>query len=106
MIFVSNNLIESVSGYNTNSNNDGNGLENSDLDLEWVNKMSDHFLVVWNINQDIKDDTIINETWRLNSENWEQYRHLLESLLHCVTEQNVENGEINESKISYNGSKI
>ena len=36
------------------------------------------------MNQDIKDDLIIHETWSSTSENWEQSSHLLQSLLYTI----------------------
>ena len=50
--------------------------------MEVVSKMV--ILVVWNMNQDIKDDLIVHETWSSNSENWEQSSHLLQSLLYTI----------------------
>ena len=96
LIFVSTNLYDKVSGYDISSNNDGNGLENSELDIQWVNDMSDHFLVKWNINKKINDDDSVNETWRLNSKNWSEYTYLLESLIYFIDENCIKDKDIND----------
>ena len=72
--------VKQCTDFNTNTRNvyDGSdsGIDtiNSELDLVWVTNMSDHFLLSWNINnQDLKN-VKLKETWRLNSEKWDEYR--------------------------------
>ena len=89
LIFVSKNLQQMVSGYTTNSENDGNDLINSNFDIEWVNNFSDHFMVKWNINKKINDDDKISETWRLNSNHWNEFEFLLESMITCITDDKI-----------------
>ena len=80
LVLISSSLLKQCTDFDTNSNNvyDGslNGCDtiNSELDLEWITNISDHFLVSWNMNNEIKDKIVLKETWRLNSEKWEEYR--------------------------------
>ena len=66
--------------FDTNSNNVYDGSDhgcdtiNSELDLEWVSSMTDHFLISWNMNNEIKEKITLKDTWRLNSDKWDAYR--------------------------------
>ena len=84
--FISQDLISMCNEWNTNSYNTFNGdindenIANCEMDSDWVANMSDHFAMIWKINCKCMDENK-RLTWRLNSNNWDDYREKLESYM-------------------------
>ena len=95
LVLVSKSLEIDVNGYDTNSYS--NGLNIDSLDLQWVDNVSDHFLVKWNINKKINNFDNIHETWRLNSDKWEEYSDLLKYQLKDINKNNIDKCGINNT---------
>ena len=80
LVLVTNSMIKQCTDFNTNTQNvyDGSdsGIDviNSELDLVWITSVSDHFLLSWNINNQNRENVKLKETWRLNSDKWDEYR--------------------------------
>ena len=80
LVLISSSLLKQCTDFDTNSNNVYDGSENgcdvinSELDLEWITNVSDHFIMSWNMNNENKDNIVLKETWRLNSDKWNEYR--------------------------------
>ena len=90
LIIASKSLMNDINGYETNSHSD------AILDKEWIDNMSDHFVVKWNINKKINNYDQINVTWRLNSDKWNEYRDLLECLMKEINKDSIERYSVDQ----------
>ena len=103
LVLMSRDLVNKCSDFKTNSFNvydgsdTGNDVINSELDAEWVSTVSDHFLVQWNINYKLRENDGLKETWRLNSENWNNYRNVLDASMRIWYNQYID-GEYRNMK--------
>ena len=78
---VSLELQSKVNNWDTNSYT-VYGNDRSEMDLQWVSNVSDHFAITYNIK--IKPEKVnigIKQAWRLNSKNWDEFNNMLAIML-------------------------
>ena len=78
---VSYELQNKVVNWETNSYT-AYGEDKSELDLQWISNVSDHFAIQFDIN--IKPEKVgsgIKQAWRLNSTHWDDFNEMLQILL-------------------------
>ena len=81
LTLVSLNLQNMVNNWDTNSYTIY-GADRSEMDLQWISNISDHFAITYQINAKIeKNGKGIKQAWRLNSEHWDEYNEILGILL-------------------------
>ena len=86
IVLMTQDLIAIYNQWTTNSHNvfDGDigseNVANCEMDSDWVANMSDHFAMLWKINCKCIEENK-RMTWRLNSNNWDDYRQALETYM-------------------------
>ena len=64
LVLISNSQLKQCTDFDTNSHNVYDGSDsgcdviNSELDLQWVSDVSDHFIMSWNLNNEIKSKIV------------------------------------------------
>ena len=83
-----------INSYDTNAIGDVSVINN--LNLEWLDNVSDHFMVKFNVNKKINNLDDINTTWRLNSNNWSEYNDILQYLVRDINEDSIKKYTVND----------